>query len=92
MSKASIRYGIFKRVPVTRGSLEFGTKPNFEFALAPNYGTFHSRVAARRAFMEGWDPELKGTSDAHILIHYNAMARNLKYYKIAPLTNSKNKS
>lgn len=78
------RFGVYRRRVVTTGNLD-GREPVFEYVAAREFGEHDDRAAARRACMEMWDAELVGTSDYHIKAHYDAMARNLKIYKVSTL-------
>jgi hypothetical protein len=61
-----------------------GDGGEYEFIYVPDlrYGKFEKNIDAKRAFMEALEPELIGSSDEFIKLHFNAMSRNIKNIKI----------
>lgn len=62
----AVAYVVGKPVVVTRASIEFGGKTTYRWEPDLHYGSFPTRLAAKRAYIESLWPDLKGASDAYL--------------------------
>lgn len=71
------RFTLAQSRTIERASAYGGGRTVVEFVPRPDaYGTFATREAAKRAFAEAFEPELKGHSDEFIAMHFRVWSRN----------------
>lgn len=75
-------YRVLSRKVVCNGDIHLGTAPKFEYVVDDRYGVFETRNAAKAAYITDHDPELIGSNEIHLVMHFDQMARNLKYAKV----------